>query len=169
MTTEYGLVFSVEKCIQCHACETACKRWRELLPGIRWRRVTNIWQGRYPDIRSTSLSLGCLHCLEPACMAACPSGAISKSPANGLVLVDQELCSGCRACAEACPFGVPQFGPDEIMQKCDLCMDLPFDPHDPPCVQTCPTGALALARMTAAGKQAMEAATAACLQTGPES
>jgi anaerobic dimethyl sulfoxide reductase subunit B (iron-sulfur subunit) len=75
---EYLIEFDSEKCTQCHGCEIACKAWRELSYAIQYRRVLNLWQGEYPRVKSASLSLACLHCVEPLCAAACPEDAISK-------------------------------------------------------------------------------------------
>ena len=60
------------------------------------------------NVFNYSVSLGCQHCQDPACIPACPAGAISKN-ANGIVTVNQELCIGCRYCEWACPYGTPQF------------------------------------------------------------
>ena len=147
---EYLIRFEAERCIQCHGCETACKSWRGLEPGVRYRRVFNIWHGKYPLITSSSLSLSCLHCVEPSCAAACPEGAIFKEPEYGLVHVDEAACSGCGVCVEACGYGVPQITGDGVMRKCDVCID-----HEaageaievPPCVDTCPGTALILERV----------------------
>ena len=139
---EYLIGFDPDKCTQCHGCEIACKTWRELAYGVQYRRVLNFWQGAYPRVTNTSLSLACLHCVEPVCAAACPEEAISKRGKDGLVLVDETLCNGCEICAEACTYGVPQFGDNGIMQKCDLCHNQQLAQADPPCVDTCPGGAL---------------------------
>ena len=112
---------------------------------IQWRRVVNIWNGDYPDVICSSLSLSCQHCTEPQCLDVCPVSAIYKNP-DGLVLVDPEKCIGCQACFKACPYGVPQYGADGLMQKCDMCVDAadarPGGSDRPPCVATCPTHAL---------------------------
>ena len=96
------------------------------------------------------------------CVEACPVGAISKREADGVVLVDRALCTGCRACLDACPFEVPQFGADGLMQKCDLCAGEASDAlrRTPPCVGTCPTGALGLITIEATVKAAAETETA---------
>lgn len=153
---EYLIHFDPEKCTQCHGCEIACKAWRDLAYGIRYRRVINLWDGDYPAVKSTAVSLACLHCAEPACAAVCPEDAISKSETDGRVVVDETLCTGCEACSDACPFDVPQFGDVGIMNKCDLCRHQPLAGADPPCVDTCPADALNLIEVTAAEKAAHE-------------
>jgi Fe-S-cluster-containing dehydrogenase component len=75
-------------------------------------------------------------------MEACPVDAIRKRQEDGVVLVDQGQCIGCRQCLIACPFGVPQFGKDGRMQKCDFCVERTADGGDPVCVAACPTRAL---------------------------
>jgi anaerobic dimethyl sulfoxide reductase subunit B len=162
---QWGFRFQKTACIQCHACETACKAWRPAEPGIRRRRVLNLWQGQYPSITASSLSLACQHCVDPACAAACPTGAITKRLSDGAVLVDLETCIGCTVCLTACPFGVPQFGTDGLMVKCDLCIDdaLTAGLAQPPCAMTCPTGALERQRMSVEEKQQAEQAILAGL------
>ena len=144
MSKETLIWFDYEKCSQCHGCEVACRSWRALTQGVRHRRVLNIWRGSYPKVKSHSVSIGCLHCVAPACAAVCPVEAIGKRESDGLVWVDEKICTGCQACLEACPYGVPQFDLDGIMQKCDLCTDQAGKEYGPPCVATCPGGALSL-------------------------
>ena len=165
---EYLIVFDSEKCTQCHGCEIACKTWRELGYGVQYRRVLNFWQGRYPQVKSASLSLACLHCVEPTCVAACPEEAISKGVKDGRVLVDETLCNGCRLCAEACSFGVPQFGDNGTMQKCDLCLDQQLAGAVPPCVDTCPGGALLFIEVSRSDKMVHEEKIARLLGYGHE-
>ena len=144
MRTEWMIWFDHEKCTQCHGCEVACRTWRGLDHGVWFRRVGNVWRGGYSQGKSHSVSLGCLHCVAPGCAAVCPEEAISKRESDGRVTVDRELCTGCGACLDACPYGVPQFGPAGIMEKCDLCQDQPGQEFGPPCVATCPGDALSL-------------------------
>lgn len=157
---QWAFSFHQDQCIQCHGCEGACKIWRRTEPGVKWRRVLNLWQGDYPNVTCAAVSISCQHCAEPACVAACPSQAITKREADELVVVDRSLCTGCRACLAACPFDVPQFGADGLMQKCDLCQSEQtgpvMDASSPPCVHTCPTGALELVKGSASMKITME-------------
>jgi anaerobic dimethyl sulfoxide reductase subunit B len=154
MSEQCAISFRKERCVQCHACELACKSWRNVEPGVKWRRVDNIWDGSYPEVRSYSVSVACVHCAKPACVEACSAGAIEKRVQDGTVVVDKEKCTGCRVCFDACPYGAPQFGADTKMQKCDLCIgekDLPAG--IPPCVATCPTEALLFDNTTGKNRQ----------------
>jgi anaerobic dimethyl sulfoxide reductase subunit B len=154
---QFGFEYAKENCLQCHGCEVACKSWRNVELNVKWRRVKNIWIGTYPNVKCQSVSISCMHCAEPACVAACPQSAIRKRPEDGIVAVDKEKCIGCHSCATACPFGVPQFGKDNKMQKCDLCIGVRNSQMaDPPCVMTCPTQALLLSKMDVARKREAE-------------
>jgi anaerobic dimethyl sulfoxide reductase subunit B (iron-sulfur subunit) len=139
MPGQYGFFFDADRCIMCHACELACKGTRGLEPGVQWRQVVEIWQGEFPAVTRTFVSLSCLHCAEPPCREACPTGAISKRAEDGIVVVDAAKCTGCQECYPACPYGVPQFGTDGTMQKCDFCLERGIAPA---CTSPCPTDAL---------------------------
>jgi anaerobic dimethyl sulfoxide reductase subunit B (iron-sulfur subunit) len=139
MAKQYGFYFDANKCVQCRACELACKTVRDLEPGINWMRVIDIWGGVYPSISRDFFTLACMHCAKPACIEVCPTEAISKRSADGIVVVDRDKCNGCRDCFAACPYGVPQFGHDGIMQICDFCSGIGAEPA---CAAYCPTEAL---------------------------
>ena len=139
MSKQYGFYYDGSRCIQCRTCELACKSVRNTEPGIRWRRVIDTWGGDYPHVTRTFFSLACMHCEKPACIAVCPTGAISKRVEDGVVVVEKNKCNGCRDCFSACPYGVPQFGADGKMQKCDYCIEIG---HTPVCVESCPAEAL---------------------------
>jgi anaerobic dimethyl sulfoxide reductase subunit B (iron-sulfur subunit) len=134
-----AFLFDADRCVLCHACEVACKGTRGVELGVSWRRVIEVWQGEFPDVSRMFLSLSCMHCAEPPCVEACPTGAISKRAEDGIVVVERDLCTGCRACLTACPYGVPQFGADGVMQKCDFCVGRGGGPA---CTAPCPADAL---------------------------
>ncbi|WP_081671906.1 4Fe-4S dicluster domain-containing protein [Lysobacter sp. HA18] len=90
----------------------------------------------------------CLHCEEPACVTVCPTGASYKRAEDGIVLVDEDKCIGCKLCSWACPYGAREYSSVEgVMKKCTLCIDriynenLPEAERQPACVQACPTRA----------------------------
>ena len=139
MAEQYGFYFDEGRCIQCRTCEAACKNTRNLEQGVNWRRVIDIWEGKFPDITLTYFSLSCMHCEKPACVEVCPTGAITKRSEDGIVVVDKDKCNGCRECFNACPFDIPQFGKDGIMQKCDYCLE---SGRIPACTESCPGEAL---------------------------
>jgi anaerobic dimethyl sulfoxide reductase subunit B len=142
MVKQYGFDFDPERCVQCHACEVACKALHGVEYGVRWRRVVGVWGGSFPVVTRRGVSLSCMHCGNPPCVAVCPRGAITKRSEDGVVVVDPAKCFGCHLCLTVCPFGVPQFSADGTMQKCDLCVDLLAQGKEPACVATCPAEAL---------------------------
>ena len=157
MSTQYGFSFAKDKCVQCFGCEVACKTWRDGELGVRWRRVSRIWLGRYPEVKLASASVACMHCVDPVCVKACPVQALQKRPEDGIVVGDKGKCIGCKACAKACPFGAPQFGADGRMQKCDMCIhEADLSKELPPCIETCPTKALRLSKLEIEEKRTIE-------------
>jgi anaerobic dimethyl sulfoxide reductase subunit B (iron-sulfur subunit) len=100
--------------------------------------------GTFPSVFVAYQARPCYHCEEPSCLDVCPEDAITKRETDGIVVVDQDLCSGCQACLDACPYGAPQFEDDEDskMQKCDLCQVRWSEGKAPICVDACPTRAL---------------------------
>jgi anaerobic dimethyl sulfoxide reductase subunit B len=139
---QYSFYFDSDKCIKCKSCEVACKQWKGIKAGtIRLRRVEEVVSGVFPDVRRQFFSISCRHCAKAPCIEACPAKAIIKRQ-DGIVLVNRNECIGCQACLEKCPFGIPQFDEDGLMQKCDMCLDRIDDGRKPFCVESCPTQAL---------------------------
>jgi Fe-S-cluster-containing dehydrogenase component len=83
----------------------------------------------------------CNQCDEPACVQVCPVGATFKTK-DGVVLIDDKRCIGCRYCIQACPYGVRYF--DErrgVADKCNWCYHRITRGMQPACVEACPVGA----------------------------
>ena len=135
---QLGFIHNNVDCIGCRACEIACKDKNGLAAGPRFRRVQYIEGGTYPEVFAFKINMSCNHCAEPACLPACPTGAIFKRKDNGVVDIDSTLCIGCRKCEAACPFGAPQFNVElNIVQKCNMCVDELEVGRDPYCVAAC--------------------------------
>jgi anaerobic dimethyl sulfoxide reductase subunit B len=160
MSKQFGFYFDSERCIKCWACEIACQQWHGIKAGtIKLRKVSEVTTGTFPDVSRKFLSSSCHHCAGASCAAACPEKAITRREEDGVVVVDRDKCTGCRVCLEACPFGIPQFDKDGLMQKCDMCLDRLERGQEPICSATCPTRALVWGTMKkiselAAGKPA---------------
>lgn len=144
--TQYGFFFDMNRCYACQACSIACKDWNGIEPGAeKWMTVYEWEEGTFPLTRLHSLAFSCGHCENPSCIAACESGAIYKEDEFGAVLVDQDKCTGCRKCYDACPYGSPKFASDELgtkMSKCTMCVDRLSDGLAPVCTLSCPLRAM---------------------------
>lgn len=138
----FGIYLDSNRCGGCHACAIACMDQNDLEveEQIAWRWVFAVEKGNYPEVSVTLNSLACRHCQDPLCVMVCPSGAVARL--DGVVLVNTELCIGCHSCFLACPFGIPRFGLDGRMQKCNLCIERVQHGVEPACVRTCPAQAL---------------------------
>ena len=117
--------------------------------GVWFNRVHS-YEVTTPEGNSQSLHFprSCLHCEDAACVTVCPTGASYKRISDGIVLVDEDKCIGCKLCSWACPYGAREYDVFEgVMKKCTLCVDRIYnenlDEEDrvPACVLTCPTGA----------------------------
>ena len=153
---QIGFLVDLSKCIGCKACEIACKNRQHLVaPGPRPRRVRTTEEGTFPDTKVINLSLSCMHCADPACVANCPAGALSKDENDGSVKVDVNRCIGCKTCQVACKDRrdiqvagsrlrrvdtfecgtYPEVAMFHLNLSCNHC-------ESPACVANCPTGAM---------------------------
>ena len=135
----------IERCTGCFACTVACMDQNDLEVGeepTAWRQVFTVETGAYPEAHLRYVSLACMHCEDAPCLLACPTGALRREPGTQVVRVEADMCIGCHSCSIACPFGVPRFGADGRMQKCDLCDMRLKHGLEPACVRVCPTRAL---------------------------
>ena len=141
--TQFGFSFDISRCSGCLSCIVACLDQNDLPDdGSRYRHVSRIEMGAYPDVNIRYVSLACMHCGDAPCVAVCPTRALSKRSDNGIVVLQEGLCIGCHSCATVCPFGAPQFPEGMRMSKCDFCMARVENGLEPACVRTCTTKAL---------------------------
>ena len=137
-----GFYFDMTRCVGCRACQIACKDKNRLDVGVILRKAKTYEVGEFPTCKTYSYSFSCNHCETPACMTACPTGAIYKAE-DGTVILDQALCDGCGACVQFCPYGHPQMNEEVgIAWKCDACAYLRAKGMNPACVDACPSRAL---------------------------
>lgn len=147
------LAIDLDRCTRCGHCTWACADAHGSARLERRGDKVVVALQRAESIASTALLLprACQHCHEPACLDPCPTGAIRRD-ATGAVDIDQDLCTGCGACAKACPWDAIRMAPREasptatgaigrsaeVAVKCDLCRG-----HDgPECVSACPSNAI---------------------------
>lgn len=106
--TRWGMVIDVARCVGCQACTVACKTENQS-PYDAWYAPVIEWEvGVYPDATLNYLPTLCNHCEDAPCVTACPSGAITRRD-DGIVLADEDVCIGSRACMAACPYGAINF------------------------------------------------------------
>jgi molybdopterin-containing oxidoreductase family iron-sulfur binding subunit len=146
-------------------CSVACKSNNNLPAGMLWNRVLTIGgeaidtaSGTYPnDLHMSYLPVNCQHCANPPCVAACPTGASYKRAEDGIVLVDSDLCIGCRMCMVACPYNArsfnwkkPEYAVDfalgdadapehqfNVVEKCTFCVNRLARGEAPACMELC--------------------------------
>lgn len=122
---------------------------------LSYRWVIAQDSGFYPTPKRVFVTSACNHCDKPACMAACPlsdqsnpanpNNVITKRESDGVVLINQETCIGCKYCIWACPYGAPQYNAATLkVEKCSFCVHRLDDGLAPACVTTCVGRALSM-------------------------
>ena len=158
----YGMVIDLKRCIGCHSCTLACKLKNATGPGIFWSQVSDEEVGTYPSVSRHFLPRLCMHCHNALCVEVCPTGA-SYQREDGIVLVDEDKCIGCKYCIVACPYQARSYNKDKkgyfgvglvpneelgsqqhtvgVVEKCNFCVDRVEIGEKPACVEACPTEA----------------------------
>jgi formate dehydrogenase iron-sulfur subunit len=159
-TGSRGMLSDITKCIGCGWCQQACREWNDLpvkqttqaegevsqpcLSAETWTLPELHQVEQNGELDQVFVKRQCMHCVNPACVSACPVGALQKLD-NGAVTYDCKRCIGCRYCMVACPFGIPRFEWDQPLpriRKCTMCADRQEMGLEPACAAACPTGAL---------------------------
>jgi len=175
LATQWAMVVDVEKCLADNvrrACTEACHAEHNV-PDITERddEVKWIWTEEYqhvlpdqvhggtPEATKTMPVLAlCNHCDKPPCVRVCPTGATWKRDSDGIVMMDQHRCIGCRYCMAACPYGARSFNWKDprpfvrtkpngeflsdyptrtkgVVEKCNFCSERLREGREPACVE----------------------------------
>jgi Fe-S-cluster-containing dehydrogenase component/CRP-like cAMP-binding protein len=144
---QQAMVIDLDRCTRCDDCVRACAATHDNNPRF-------VRQG--PRHGPLMVVQACMHCVDPVCMIGCPTGAIGRDPATGVVRINDRTCIGCSVCAQSCPYDniqmveirdsrgallVDAATQQPLVQatKCDLCAGLTGGPA---CQQACPHDAL---------------------------
>jgi molybdopterin-containing oxidoreductase family iron-sulfur binding subunit len=158
---KFGMVIDLAKCANARECVKACQEGHMLPKSHEWIKIYLLQD----DNRTSKywFPRPCFHCDKPMCVSVCPVGATYKR-ADGIVLVDNQRCIGCKFCMTGCPYSARQFNwddpkvklpPDHIYDpetnippvegtvgKCVFCADNLRKKILPRCVQACPMGVI---------------------------
>jgi len=155
--SQLAFYFNTARCTGCKACMVACQDKHDLPAETRWRRVVEYSGGEWTrnidntftqNVFAYYVSVACNHCEKPICQEVCPAAAITKRD-DGIVLIDESKCIGCRYCEWACPYAAPQFNEEKgTMSKCTFCSDYIDAGQDPACVAACPSRALEVGELS---------------------
>ena len=123
-------------CTGCNRCVYVCSAEKE---GMFIPSSSRIHNANFP-VNGYSVPLVCFQCPKADCQEACPEGAISRNEMD-VVVVDEQKCTGCGECVQACPYGMIELKANDKAVKCDYCGG------DPACVKECEPGALVFGEM----------------------
>ncbi len=151
-----GMLYDTTLCIGCKACVVACQDANGLprdptglgplydAPVDLNYRAKNVIKLYHDGGQRSFVKVQCMHCIDPACVAACMLGALKKSE-FGIVTYNVDYCVGCRYCEIACPYGVPKFqwaSATPRIVKCELCNHRLAKGQEPACTEVCPRHAV---------------------------
>lgn len=139
---QLGFVLDQTRCIGCHACTVACKQENDVPLGVFRTWVKYVENGTFPHVDRHFAVMRCNQCTRPPCAAVCPTSALKKGP-DGIVDLDRDVCIGCRACMNACPYDALHFDDTRgVASKCHFCAHRVEQKVAPACVSVCPVQAI---------------------------
>jgi len=136
----YAMVLDTRTCVGCSACVIGCKTENGVAKGYARDWVFTETTGTYPNLQMTVRSERCNHCADAPCVTVCPTGSSHYGP-GGTVQVNQDKCSGCKACIAACPYGARFIDPNVgAIDKCTFCVHrIENGIPTTSCQEVCPT------------------------------
>lgn len=139
---KFGFLIDHRKCIGCHACSVACKEEHQVPLGVYRTWVKYVEKGEFPHTQRHFTVLRCNHCEYAPCVTICPVTALYKRP-DGIVDFDPDICIGCKACMQACPYDALYIDPNtNTAAKCNFCAHRVEIGLQPSCEVVCPTQAI---------------------------
>ena len=152
---DFAVLVDLTMCAGCRMCESACAEANGLPEPVLEEDVDektrDTSETRWQVVNRFATTKGdvyvrrqCMHCVEPACAAACLTKAMLKTD-EGPVIWREDKCMGCRYCMVSCPFDGPKFeynSANPRIQKCRMCFERVSEGGQPACVENCPAGAL---------------------------
>ncbi|MBN8687372.1 MAG: 4Fe-4S dicluster domain-containing protein [Chitinophagales bacterium] len=157
---KFVMVVDLSQCKNARSCIAACQKWHYRPKEQEWLTVKLLKDS--DKAAPYWFPKQCFHCDNPPCVKVCPVDATFKRQ-DGLVLIDNDRCIGCKFCMAACPYSTRVFNWDEpelpmdirdlayspetgipakvgTVEKCDFCPDRAREGLLPPCVEACPNG-----------------------------
>jgi Fe-S-cluster-containing dehydrogenase component len=157
---KFIMVVDLARCKNARKCISACQKWHYRPEEKEWLTVKLMKDSE--KAAPYWFPKQCFHCDNPPCVKVCPVDATFKRN-DGLVLIDNERCIGCKFCMAACPYSTRVFNWNEpelttdirdmisnpetnipakvgTVEKCDFCPDRTREGLLPPCVEACPNG-----------------------------
>jgi protein NrfC len=137
----YSMVIRQDRCIGCERCMKACVSTNQV-PGYGWR--TRILQKEAPKAigqKQEFIPILCNHCNNPPCVRTCPTKATYKDKTNGIVMMNEKKCIGCKSCMIACPYDARYFNEEKhAIDKCDFCFEARISSGNglAACTEICP-------------------------------
>ncbi|MHA1730021.1 MAG: 4Fe-4S dicluster domain-containing protein [Promethearchaeota archaeon] len=139
-TKRYVMVIDQERCIGCEACTVACNN-----ENTAYRPLINVevkMGGKFPESKMEFMPHLCNQCTRPLCVEICPTEALTKRE-DGIVVLNEEDCNGCRMCTDVCPYSAIHFNRDKgVVEKCNFCAPRIDKGLEPFCVICCEGQAL---------------------------
>jgi carbon-monoxide dehydrogenase iron sulfur subunit len=146
------ITINIESCLACKGCEIACALVHSKTKVLEQAVMESPSPQRMLTVEAIgefAVPIQCRHCEAPLCLEICPTAAIYRASPESPVLINDDLCIGCKLCMIVCPFGIPQIHSEKrAIIKCDMCSERLEQGQDPACVEACPTKALKLVSLT---------------------